>query len=128
MPAQKVKKPWGFEIIFTEPDLPYAAKVLFIQAGKRLSLQYHDQKTETHVLISGQVELTTGATKADLNTVPMVSNHGYTVRPNTVHRLTAKTDSVIFETSTPQVGTTYRLEDDYSRNNENMDQNYNLKN
>ena len=118
MSAQKVNKPWGFEIIFTESDLPYAAKVLYIQAGKRLSLQYHDQKIETHILISGQVDLTIGPTKTDLNTIPMKTSFGYTVQPNTVHRLTAKTDSVIFEASTPQIGTTYRLEDDYQRLNE----------
>ena len=45
--AVKVEKPWGYEIIFTQPDLPYAGKIIHINAGKRLSLQVHDEKVES---------------------------------------------------------------------------------
>ena len=39
----KVSKPWGYELIWANtPD--YIGKILFIQAGKRLSLQHHAQK------------------------------------------------------------------------------------
>jgi len=113
--SQKVAKPWGEEIIFTEPNLPYTGKIIRINAGSRLSLQYHDQKTETIALISGTANLA-----IDKDTKPMDINFGYTIIPNTTHRIEAVTDSVIFEVSTPETGTTFRLEDDYHRSDENL--------
>jgi mannose-6-phosphate isomerase-like protein (cupin superfamily) len=107
-----IKKPWGQEIILTEPDLPYTAKILSLKANTNLSLQYHDQKTETHTLISGQANLITDKTE------PMVLHYGYTIMPGQTHRISALTDTLIFEASTPEQGTTVRLQDDYSRPNE----------
>ncbi len=121
MPALKVNKPWGHELILTEENLAYTAKILFIKAGHKLSLQYHDLKQETLTLVGGQAELIVGPTKDQLQTNSMAPFTGYTISPNTVHRLKAITDSLIFEASTAEVGTTYRLEDDYNRNNETDD-------
>jgi len=121
MPALKVNKPWGHELILTEENLSYTAKILFIKAGHKLSLQYHDLKQETLTLVGGQAELIVGPTKDQLQTNLMKPFTGYTISPNTVHRLKAITDSLIFEASTAEVGTTYRLEDDYNRNNETDD-------
>ncbi len=118
MPALKVNKPWGHELILTEENLAYTAKILFIKAGHKLSLQYHDLKQETLTLVGGQAELIVGPTKDQLQTNLMTPFTGYTISPNTVHRLKAITDSLIFEASTAEVGTTYRLEDDYNRQNE----------
>jgi len=106
----KIIKPWGFEIKLTEDSLPYTSKIAFTLAGKRWSLQSHDQKTETITLLSGQAKFTLGSDTSD-----MIPNVGYTVFPNTVHRFTAITDCVTIEASTPEVGNTTRLEDDYSR-------------
>ena len=106
----KIIKPWGFEIKVTEADLPYTGKIIYVSAGKRLSLQYHDIKTETITLLSGQAKIRLGdETKA------MVTSQGYTISPPTVHRLEAVTDCVFVEVSTPEMGNTVRLEDDYSR-------------
>ena len=113
-----IPKPWGQETLLTESDLPYTAKILTIKAGCQLSLQYHDQKTETLTLISGQVILTIGTDQNNLTTSPMVSEIGYTIKPNTIHRLSAITNSLVFEASTPEKGTTFRLADDYHRPNE----------
>ncbi|MEY3583899.1 MAG: hypothetical protein RJA48_982 [Verrucomicrobiota bacterium] len=52
-----VLKPWGREIWYAE-QAAYAGKVLEISAGKRLSLQYHERKTETLYLLSGRVIVT----------------------------------------------------------------------
>jgi mannose-6-phosphate isomerase-like protein (cupin superfamily) len=108
-----VVKPWGNETIFTESSLPYTGKILSINSGKRISLQYHDQKTETLMLISGSAKITLDQTTNDME--PM---RGYTIHPNTIHRIEAVSDCQIFEVSTPEMGTTVRLEDDYSRGNE----------
>lgn len=118
MTAQIIEKPWGREIILSPPNLPYAAKILEIKAGKRLSLQYHDQKLETLCLFSGQANIIWGKDQISLLTEKMVENEGYTITPNTVHRFEAITDCKIFEASTPETGTTYRLEDDSKRGDE----------
>jgi len=118
MPATKINKPWGHELVLTENNIAYTAKIIFIRAGHRLSLQYHDTKQETLTLVAGQADLTTGPTKEKLQTNPMTPFTGYTISPNTIHRIKAITDSLIFEASTPEIGITYRLEDDYNRSNE----------
>jgi len=106
----KIIKPWGFEIKLTEETLPYVSKIAFTSAGKRWSLQAHDQKTETITLLSGQAKFILGP-----DTFDMIPNMGYTVLPNTIHRFEAITDCVTIEASTPENGTTTRIEDDYSR-------------
>ena len=115
MTAQIIEKPWGREIILSTPNLPYTAKILEIKAGKRLSLQYHDQKLETLCLFSGEANIIWGKDQASLLTEKMVENQGYTITPGTVHRFEAITDCQLFEASTPETGTTYRLEDDSKR-------------
>lgn len=113
-----ITKPWGEEVLLTTPDLPYVGKIQRVLAGHRWSLQYHDQKTETFTLINGQAKLITGPDKDHLAAVPMEPNLGYTITPNIIHRLEAVTDCLIFEVSSPETGTTFRLEDDYHRPNE----------
>lgn len=113
-----ITKPWGQEIILTKINLPYTAKILLINAGHRPSLQSHDQKTETLALIKGQAEITLGLDQKSLSTQAMQSLTGYTIKPNTIHRIKAITDCQIFEASTPEKGTTKRLEDDYNRSDE----------
>lgn len=109
-----INKPWGREIITTATDLPYSGKILEVKSGKRLSLQYHDQKTETLTIISGQASIFLNNEEK-----VMVQFEGYTVKPTNVHRITAITDCQIMEVSTPEIGTTHRLEDDFERTDEN---------
>lgn len=118
MTAQIIDKPWGREIILSTPDLPYTAKILEIKAGKRLSLQYHDQKLETLCLFSGEANIIWGKDQSNLITEKMIDGQGYTITPGTIHRFQAITNCRLFEASTPEIGTTYRLEDDANRNDE----------
>ena len=113
-----VTKPWGKEIILTTKNLPYTAKILSINAGHQISLQSHDQKTETLTLISGQAQITLSQNKDSLSPKKMEPQTGYTIQPNIIHRIKAITDCQIYETSTPEEGTTRRLEDDYNRSDE----------
>jgi len=119
MTAQIIDKPWGREIILTNPESPYTAKILEIKAGQRLSLQYHDKKLETLCLFSGNCNIIWGPNQTELKTEAMEPFNGYTVVPNTIHRFQAITDCQLFEASTPEVGTTYRLQDDTNRPDEN---------
>ena len=52
-----VEKPWGREVWYADSS-GYAGKVLEVKAGCRLSLQYHERKTETLFLLSGKMLLT----------------------------------------------------------------------
>lgn len=115
---EKIPKPWGFEIKFTPEDLPRAGKILNINAKKRLSFQYHDQKEETLCLISGQALLWLENFQGQIEKIPMETFKGYTIKPPQKHRIEAQQDSVIVEVSTPEIGTTVRLEDDYQRKDE----------
>ena len=114
----KVDKPWGYEIIFTNPESSYTAKLLFIKQGEEISLQYHDQKTETLTLFSGQCKLITGKNAQGLIENNMEIRIGYTFDPGTIHQIKAITDCLIFEASTPETGITHRLKDKYGRQDE----------
>ncbi|MDD5073710.1 MAG: ectoine synthase [Candidatus Shapirobacteria bacterium] len=117
---QKTTKPWGWEILLTPPNLPYASKIIFVEAGKRLSLQYHDQKQETLTLLEGKGLLHLENQTGQLTALTMKPKTGYTINQNQKHRFEAISDCLITEASTPQIGKTYRIEDDYNRENEEL--------
>jgi mannose-6-phosphate isomerase len=114
---RRVEKPWGWEMLWAETPL-YVGKVLHVEAGKRLSLQYHDQKLETQCLMAGRAVLQLDDENGELREIAMELGVGYTIKPSRRHRLIAVSDSDVVEVSTPEVGTTYRLEDDYGRSHE----------
>lgn len=118
---QIVKKPWGYEVILTPGGLSYTCKILHIDAGHRLSLQVHDEKTETLTLVSGEAFILIDGQDGEIKKIQMEPRKGYTVKVGQRHRLAAVTDSEVFEASTQEKGTTYRLEDDYSRGHETDD-------
>jgi mannose-6-phosphate isomerase-like protein (cupin superfamily) len=118
---QIITKPWGREIVLTEANSPYTSKILELKSGEKLSLQYHDQKIETLTLINGMADIVLGPDVDHLTTTPMAPRTGYTITPNLVHRIVATTDCLIVEASTPETGTTFRLEDDNQRPNETPD-------
>lgn len=113
--VRRVEKPWGYEIHFTPDNLPYMGKVLHINAGKRLSLQVHDQKCESWYLLKGQGMMIIEDSKGELSEIELTSGVGHTTKVGQRHRLVGITDCDILEVSTPEIGNTYRLEDDYSR-------------
>jgi mannose-6-phosphate isomerase-like protein (cupin superfamily) len=116
--CQRVSKPWGYELLTTPPDLPYAGKLLFVTAGRRLSLQSHDEKTETMTLLSGRAVLLLEDAFGNLREEEMRTHSGYSIRAGQRHRLSALTDALVAECSTPESGITLRFEDDYGRGDE----------
>jgi mannose-6-phosphate isomerase-like protein (cupin superfamily) len=118
--GRRLDKPWGYELLLSPPDAPYAAKIIHVFAGKRLSLQVHDTKVETQTLVRGRGVLVLEGADGQLHEIVMQPGVGYHVAVGQRHRLCAAVDedAVVFEASTPEVGTTYRLEDDYGRPDE----------
>ena len=119
---KKVEKPWGYEIHWVPEGMPYMGKVLHISAGHRLSLQVHDKKQETYWLLNGECNLILENSKGELETVHLEKGKGYTTMIGQKHRHQGVTDCDVVEVSTPEQGTTWRLEDDYKRPDETPEQ------
>jgi len=115
-----ITKPWGYEVLLTPPDVPYTAKLIHVHAGTRLSLQLHDTKVETQTLVAGRGILVLEGADGQLHDIDMRPGVGYHVAVGQRHRLCAapNADATIFEASTPELGVTLRLEDDYARPDE----------
>jgi len=116
--AKKIEKPWGYEIHWTTDALPYVGKLIHIESGKRLSLQRHDKKQESWFLIGGEAKIIWENNEGRLIETVMTPKQGYTCATGQKHRLSGITDCDIIEVSTPEIGITERLEDDYGRPNE----------
>jgi len=109
----RVEKPWGYELHWAKTDR-YVGKVIHVNKGHALSLQYHNLKDETIFLWSGKIlfEIEEDGQLVGREMAPGESVH---VTPKTVHRMTAIEDSDIMEVSTPELHDVVRLEDRYGR-------------
>lgn len=116
--AQKIEKPWGYEVLYTQPHAGRVGKILFIKAGRRLSLQYHDAKEETLCLVSGKAIIWLENELGEIERKPMAPEVGYAVALMQKHRVEAVDDSIVIESSDVERGNTFRLEDDYARGTE----------
>ncbi len=80
-----------------------------------MSLQYHQKKEETMYFQSGICLVETGTSESSLETFTFEPGDSFHIKPGTLHRLTAKEDSLIFEVSTPHLTDVVRLKDNYGR-------------
>ena len=112
---QRVEKPWGHELIWALSDL-YAGKLLSVQAGHALSLQFHREKDESWYVLEGRAELEFAAPGETTTSTEVVTpGAAFRIKPGTVHRIRALEDTVILEVSTPHLEDVVRLEDAYGR-------------
>lgn len=112
---RKVDKPWGHELIWAETGA-YIGKILYIDEGEQLSLQYHEVKEETLFCRSGRLELQVRDGAGDeLTTLVLEPGQARHIPPGTVHRMRALSACEIFEVSTPHLADVVRLEDRYGR-------------
>ncbi len=116
--VKRVEKPWGYELHWVPEDAPYMGKVIHINAGKRLSLQVHDQKSESWFIMKGHGKVTWEDKDGNMIETELEPGYGYTTHVGQKHRLIGITDCDILEVSTPEIGTTWRIEDDYKRPDE----------
>jgi mannose-6-phosphate isomerase len=112
--ARRVEKPWGYELIWAETEL-YVGKLLHVNAGHALSVQYHEHKDETLYLLRGEIRFHVGPSAAALELVALRTGDSFRIRPGVVHRMEGVTDADILEVSTPHLDDVVRLEDRYGR-------------
>jgi mannose-6-phosphate isomerase-like protein (cupin superfamily) len=140
-----VPKPWGHETIWAQTDR-YVGKILHINAGHALSVQYHTRKDETIFLLSGELKYWvqeqtqgprhhtpgphrtagTGETPVagrspipQLTDVRLMVGDAFRITPGTIHYMEAVTDCDVLEVSTPELDDVVRLKDRYGREGTN---------
>ena len=110
-----VSKPWGHETIWAATDR-YVGKIIHINAGHELSVQYHNKKDETIYLLSGKLAFRIGKDGGDaLEDVQLTPGESFHVTPGTIHHMAALTDCDVLEVSTPELDDVVRLSDKYGR-------------
>ncbi|HXU45240.1 MAG TPA: cupin domain-containing protein [Thermoanaerobaculia bacterium] len=111
---RRVEKPWGHELIFAHTDR-YVGKILHVEPGHALSLQYHEKKDETLFLKEGEVELQVEE-NGELVSIVLSGGDSYRITPLTRHRMVAgERGCDIIEVSSPELDDVVRLEDRYGR-------------
>lgn len=138
-----VLKPWGWEKWIQPGDdvYPFVLKQLLLKQGNRTSLQVHQFKSESIMILSG-----TGVvlTYKDFFDCEKYLSNGYAVEeidyiinnltvieltpgvifdtpPGTVHRMVATTDLLYVEASTCHLDDVIRLQDDKNRQHGRID-------
>jgi len=121
--VRRVEKPWGYELHWVPADAPYMGKLLHVNEGARLSLQVHDEKQESWFIVGGNGAVIWENNKGELVETVLQPGVGYSTKIGQRHRLKGLEDGCdIVEVSTPELGTTWRLEDDFARPHETPQQ------
>lgn len=120
--VKRVEKPWGYELHWVPADRPYMGKIEHVNAGQRMSLQIHDQKQESWLIMNGRAKVIWENDKGEMVKTELLPGQGYSTAVGQKHRLVGITDCDIIEVSTKEIGTTWRLEDDYARPHETEEQ------
>lgn len=111
--VHRVPKPWGYELIFAKTSR-YVGKILHINCGETLSLQYHNVKEETLFVVRGELMLTIES-DGDRRVLPLREGESFHIPPRLIHRMEAVIDTDVAEVSTPELDDVVRLEDRYGR-------------
>jgi mannose-6-phosphate isomerase len=111
---REVVKPWGSELWYAHTER-YAGKILRVDAGHKLSVQYHCEKDETSYLLSGRLLLEQGESAERMRRRELEPGDAWRNPPKLVHTIEALEDSVILEVSTPELHDVVRIADRYGR-------------
>lgn len=111
-----INKPWGKEEIL-ETNPKYTVKRITMNPGCQCSLQYHEYKCETIIVISSELTITYGFDKDLLLVKSFQPGDAITLVPHEIHRMSCNaTDPAIYiEASTSELIDVIRIEDDYGR-------------
>ncbi len=111
---RRVEKPWGHEIWYALTER-YAGKILHVEAGHRLSLQFHEEKDESCYLLSGRLLLIQGESADALSERIVAAGDVWRNSPGVVHTIEAIESADVLEVSTPELDDVVRLSDHYGR-------------
>ena len=113
--TRRVEKPWGFELIWAHTDR-YVGKVIVIEPGKRLSLQYHQRKDESVLVIRGTLRLHLENDAGEIGIHDLGPGEHRRVPVGRKHRFEALDERVeVVEGSTTELDDVVRLSDDFGR-------------
>ena len=112
-----VPKPWGHEVIWAHTER-YVGKLLHINAGHALSVQYHERKDETVYLLSGEL-IYWVRDGEEMRDMKLKVGEAFRITPGTVHYMEAVSDCDVLEASTPDLDDVVRLSDRYGREGTN---------
>ena len=110
---RRIQKPWGYELIWGHTER-YVGKVLHVNEGESLSLQYHEMKDETLFVVRGRVSLELRSGE-ESSVVILEVGQALHIPPGLIHRIVGLEDTDIVEVSTPELDDVVRLEDRYGR-------------
>lgn len=135
----QVTKPWGWEkwIQAGSDVYPFVLKQLLLKKGQKTSLQVHQFKSESILILEGNGQLLTfngffdcqkhladeyTTTELDffmnnLTTYEITKGDVFDTPPGTIHRMIAITDLLYIEASTTQLDDVIRLSDEQNRAN-----------
>ena len=111
---RRVDKPWGHELIWVLTDR-YCGKVIVIETGQRLSLQYHERKDESVYVISGRLLLHLEDDAGVMTVRELGPGDSARVPVGRRHRFEAAERVELIEVSTPELDDVIRVEDDFGR-------------
>jgi mannose-6-phosphate isomerase-like protein (cupin superfamily) len=111
---RRVDKPWGHELIWVLTDR-YCGKVIVIETGRRLSLQYHERKDESVYVISGRLRLHVEDDAGAMTVRELGPGDSARVPVGRRHRFEAAERVELIEVSTPELDDVIRVEDDFGR-------------
>ncbi len=109
----RVTKPWGYELVWARTER-YVGKILHIEPGHVLSLQYHNKKDESIYVLAGEIilRIQQGDTLIERRAVQGEAFH---IPPKLVHQFEAVLPTDLLEASTPELDDVVRLKDRYGR-------------
>ena len=110
----RVDKPWGHELRWAITDR-YLGKLIHVNRGHQLSLQYHVEKDETIFIWSGALDLLLENDAGVVERHRLTAGMSARVLPGRKHRFIAIEDTDLVEVSSPEIDDVVRLEDSYGR-------------
>lgn len=111
---KRVEKPWGYEIHWAVTER-YVGKILHIEAGHLLSLQFHNEKDESIYVLRGRMIFRYRDEAGALVDREMIAGDAQRVPPGFVHQFEALEHTDVLEASTPHLDDVVRLKDRYGR-------------
>ena len=110
----RTPKPWGYEDLWAITGRD-AGKVLHVNRGHQLSLQYHERKEETILLYAGRLILLLEDEAGTLREHWLEPGEARHIPVGRLHRMIAVEDCDVLEVSTPELDDVVRVDDAYGR-------------